>query len=245
MEYRSVRIQTQALNCQSSAKFVYFFFNQQKPAHWHAWLRHFGWWNTWQARVATAYSNSLSKHLIKHFVSLKDFELFLWLEESAFLFPAMNSRLPHWLLPTHSPRETEVDRGHKTGQTNMDFLGAASGLSCFARAKIETKAVKASAVTHFQIGPTESIALHWSVVSMATKTAGNWPRFLSVPLIRTFSLQQRPLHTKWRIAPRRCWKQGRARDHCRKAKKRTQTSVKMKAKKFDPMIELFDSDITL
>lgn len=138
-----------------------------------------------------------------------------------------------------------MDRGHKTGQTNMDFLGAASGLSCFARAKIETKAVKASAVTHFQIGPTESIALHWSVVSMATKTAGNWPRFLSVPLIRTFSLQQRPLHTKWRIAPRRCWKQGRARDHCRKAKKRTQTSVKMKAKKFDPMIELFDSDITL
>lgn len=87
--------------------------------------------------------------------------------------------------------------------------------------------------------PTESIALHWSVVSMATKTAGNWPRFLSGPLARTFSLQQRPLHTKWRIAPRHRWKQSRGRDHCRKTKW-TQTSVKMKAKKFNPVIELFD-----
>lgn len=48
-------------------------------------------------------------------------------------------------MPAHSSRETDVYRGNKTGQTNMDFLGFASGLSCSARAKIETKAIKASA----------------------------------------------------------------------------------------------------
>lgn len=133
----------------------------------------------------------------------------------------------------------------KSGRQTWTSSARASGLSFFARAKIETKAVKASAVTHFQIGPTESIALHWSVVSMATETAGNWPRFLSGPLTRTFSLQQRPLHIKWRIALRHRRKQGRGKEIVAEKQKRTQTCVKMKAKKSNPVIELFDYDITL
>lgn len=41
MESRSVRIQMQALNCQSAANYV--FLNPHKPTPWHVCLRHFGW----------------------------------------------------------------------------------------------------------------------------------------------------------------------------------------------------------